>query len=583
VEDCREILERGYILTSDLAEVALTMAARTLALADACGGGGDEGGGDGGGVGGGGDGSAGGGGGGEAQAGLEGPVAAVKAARPLTRAAGKMPNDMEGGSGILVDAHRTVRQVEELATLTEGLKAKVEEGRELLERGYILTSDLGEVARTLAADGFGATGRLKMKAGVPVRSMLAERLGSVEEILEKMGGTAAFEYKYDGLRVQAHITPEGVRLFSRNLEEITGQFPDLVERFRGAAGAGEAIVDGECLPVDPDTGEVLPFQVVSRRRGRKYGLATGRSDGSLDGETGSTFEDEFPVVVVLFDMLLKDGEPLMDLPYPERRKRLEEGFGAVKDDGRGEGVGGKGGGEEGGGEDGGEGKGDGKDGSGPDTGVRLSTQMVTSDPAKASAFFDASLADGCEGVVAKSVADDSFYRAGARGWQWIKFKRDYRSEMTDTADLVVVGAFHGKGRRTGFYGALLMACHEAESGKYQTVCKLGTGFTDEALARMKELLTPHLTGGSGEVRPASVDSRMEPEVWLDPAVVLEVAGAELTLSPVHSCAMGKYREDSGLAIRFPRYTGRLRDDKSPENATTTAEMSGMYEAQLKKV
>ena len=215
--------------------------------------------------------------------------------------------------------------------------------------------------------------------------------------------------------------------------------------------------------------------------------------------------------------------------------------------------------------------------------VRLSTQIITSDPAKAGAFFDASLAEGCEGVVAKSVAGDSYYRAGARGWQWIKLKRDYKAEMTDTADLVVVGAFHGKGRRTGWYGALLMACHDPATGKFETVCKLGTGFTDEALVEMKGILEPHLSRGGGGSRPASVDSRMEPEVWFEPSVVLEVAGAEITLSPVHTCARGRFRKDSGLAIRFPRYTGRLRDDKGPADATTTEEMAGMYERQLKKV
>jgi DNA ligase-1 len=485
----------------------------------------------------------------EVYAAVDAAGSVVKAAKPLRKAAGSVPDGADGPVPQVKSALEICEGVERLAGDVEMIKARVESGRAALERGYILTSDLGEVARRLVSGGFPALEATEISVGVPVRSMLAERLGSVEEILEKMGGRAALEYKYDGLRVQAHMEGEKVRLFSRNLEDITAQFPDLCGKLREAFLGREAIVDGECLPVDPDTGEVLPFQVVSRRRGRKYGLRTERSDGTLDGQAARTFEQDYPVVVVLFDVLLLDGEALMDLPHPRRRELLEGAF------------------------DFGDGTGD----------VRLSTMIVTSSPGEAGGFFESSLANGCEGVVAKSVADDSSYRAGARGWQWIKLKRDYRSEMTDTADLVVVGAFHGKGRRAGLYGALLMACRNSARGTYETVCKLGTGFTDDMLARLKEMLAPRISGGDGSARPPDVDSRLEPEVWLEPGTVLEVAGAEITLSPVHTCAAGKYREGSGLAIRFPRFTGRIRDDKGATDATTAEEIGGMYERQLKRL
>ena len=177
------------------------------------------------------------------------------------------------------------------------------------------------------------------------------------------------------------------------------------------------------------------------------------------------------------------------------------------------------------------------------------------------------------------MAKDSIYQAGARGWLWIKFKRDYKSEMTDTVDLVIVGAFHGRGKRAGTYGALLLAAYNKETDTFETVTKLGTGFTDEDLKKLPELLRKHII----PLRHSRVQSKLEADVWFEPKMVLEVLGAEITLSPIHVCALDSIRKGSGLAIRFPRFTGNYRTDKAAEDATTSLEIVEMYRSQLKQI
>jgi DNA ligase-1 len=151
--------------------------------------------------------------------------------------------------------------------------------------------------------------------------------------------------------------------------------------------------------------------------------------------------------------------------------------------------------------------------------------------------------------------------------------------MADTVDLVVVGAFAGRGRRAGTYGALLMAAYDAEAGKFRTVTKMGSGFDDETLFKLPEIFKPHRL----RAKHPQVDSKLEADFWFEPRVVLEVRGAEITLSPTHTSAWGAVREGAGLAIRFPRFTGRWREDKSPEEATTVKEVLDMYRRQLRRV
>jgi DNA ligase-1 len=246
--------------------------------------------------------------------------------------------------------------------------------------------------------------------------------------------------------------------------------------------------------------------------------------------------DEWPVSLFCFELLYADGEDLTRLPYLERRARLER---AITPSGR----------------------------------LRLATAERVADEPALEAAFEQAVAEGCEGLICKSLSETVGYQAGARGWSWIKLKRDYRSELSDTLDLVVVGALAGRGRRTGMYGALLLAAYDADSDVFATVCKCGTGFSDAELAALPERLAPLRRGEP----PARVASRLQPDVWFEPGLVMEVLGAELTPSPNHVAALGRVTdEDSGLALRFPRFTGRYRDDKSPEDATTVAELLDLY-------
>jgi DNA ligase 1 len=172
----------------------------------------------------------------------------------------------------------------------------------------------------------------------------------------------------------------------------------------------------------------------------------------------------------------------------------------------------------------------------------------------------------------KSVSPAAGYQAGARGWLWIKLKRDYRTELADTVDLVVVGAFAGRGRRRGVYGALLLAAYDPAADMFRTVGKCGTGFSDAELAALPARLAPL----ARTERPAQVDARQAADVWFEPCLVLEVLSAELTLSPNHTAGWGQITEHSGLAMRFPRFTGRWRDDKTAPDATTTQELVDLY-------
>jgi DNA ligase-1 len=201
--------------------------------------------------------------------------------------------------------------------------------------------------------------------------------------------------------------------------------------------------------------------------------------------------------------------------------------------------------------------------------IRLSMGKTATRLEQMEAFFDEAVEDGAEGIMCKDP--QAPYKAGSRGFAWIKFKADYTEALVDTMDLVCIGAFYGRGRRAGWYGALLMAARD-EDGRFASVCKLGTGFDDETLKGLKARFARHESPG----KPARVVSGMEPDVWFEPAVVLEVQAAELTVSPIHRAAWGRIKPEAGLAARFPRFTGRWRDDKSPKQATSVDELVRLY-------
>ena len=398
------------------------------------------------------------------------------------------------------------------------------DNRPILERAYNLSSDLGAVAKAVAEGGLEAVKKFKIELGRPIRCMLAERLPTPEEIIKKLGKASA-EWKMDGLRMQIHKDGDRIVIFSRRLENLTEQFPDAVELARTHVKPKQAIVECEACAIDPDTGDLLPFQELMHRR-RKYGIEEAAK--------------EYPVALYMFDVLYVDGRDVTTEPYIKRREILEQII--VQDDW-----------------------------------VKVIPNIITDDPEELERFFQEAVQLGCEGLMVKDLKAP--YRAGAREFSWIKLKREYQAELTDTIDLVIIGAYHGRGRRAGRYGAFLLAAYDPEGDVFKATTKVGTGFTDEDLEKFKELLDPLRIPH----KHPRVVSLTEPDVWVVPKVVIEVVAAEITLSPTYPCGMDAIRKGSGLALRFPKFTGRIRFDKAPEDATTERELIEMYKSQLRKV
>lgn len=405
-------------------------------------------------------------------------------------------------------------------TIMDALASATGTTRPMLEGAYNVCCDLGRVAEAASSGGAGALGAFRMSVFSPVRPMLAERARSGAEALGRICPLAA-EYKLDGERVQLHTDGERTVLYSRRLEDITSYYPDIVERVPPAVSAESVVLEAEAVATDPSTGRFLPFQELMHRR-RKYGVEKAVR--------------EYPISANIFDVLYADGRGLLDMPYSERRDLLSK---AVKEDDF----------------------------------VRLVPMYEAGDEARIDEILEECLAAGAEGLMLKRP--DSPYQAGSRGANWLKLKAEYRSDLGDSLDLVVVGAFYGRGRRTGKYGTLLLATYDDGADFFRSVCKVGTGFTDEHLDRIYQMLSGSVT----LKRDPRVISGMEPDVWFAPRVVIEVVASEITQSPVHKAAMDSARKGAGLALRFPKFTGRVRADKAPEDASTDSELIALYRAQ----
>jgi len=397
------------------------------------------------------------------------------------------------------------------------------EARGDLEAAFNVCSDLGRVACVLAEKGIDAVRAIHTTVGVPIRMMAAKKLSDAEEIMEKIGKKAFVEYKYDGERVQVHKDGEKVILYSRRQEVITHQYPDVVQLILKHVKAESCVLEGECVAIDPETGKMRPFQELMRRR-RKTDIAN--------------MQKEVPVALFVFDILFLNGEDVTSRPMLDRRKMMEDTI-EVSDR------------------------------------VSLTIGELTEKPERLYEIFEDAINTGYEGVIAKAIHETSSYQAGARSWLWIKLKASYTEGLADSADLVIVGAIHGRGKRTGLYGAILAAAYDDMTDTYPTVCKIGTGFTEEMLAEFKERLEEHRI----ETRNPKVISSIEADVWFEPVEVIEVLGDEITSSPTHPAGKGRLPGDAGLAIRFPRFTGKWRDDKDPTQATTVDDLIEVFERQ----
>ena len=390
-----------------------------------------------------------------------------------------------------------------------------------LERAYNITSDLGLVATTFKKDGVKGLKKLKITVGKPIRMELAERAKSAQEIITRMG-ECALEPKVDGFRVQAHKDGDKVRMFSRNLEETTPMYPDVADAVRKQIQAKRAILEGEAIAYDPDTGDFMPFQETSQRR-RKYGI---------DEMTQS-----HPLKLLAFDVLYIDGEDVTGVNYKERHERLGKLIGEGN-------------------------------------GIQLIEQIFVKEPKEVDEFFMAKIEAGLEGIMAKRL--DSTYQAGARNFNWMKFKRAYQGHLRDTVDVVVVGYLRGRGQRAKFgIGALLCAVYDKKNDRFRSVAKVGSGLTELEWAAFREKFDAIAL----EHQHARVDSNMIPDVWVEPKYVMEVQADEITRSQIHTAGM--YGDEAGYALRFPRVVNPNRDDKSPEDATTEKEIVAMFDKQAK--
>jgi DNA ligase 1 len=445
-----------------------------------------------------------------------------------------------------------------LALAFTGLKSN----RSVLEKAYNVTSDLGTIARTLAKQGLESIKSLSITLFKPVRPMLAERVSTTEDALQRMDGLGLAEYKLDGERIQVHKGSSRVELFTRRLDKITHHFPDIVDSVK-SLGAEETILEGEVVAVDLNTGAYLPFQLLMRRR-RKHGI--------------NEAMENYPVVINFFDVLYLEGAETTSIAMSERRillekiiyhkgsgnrtparevkkykdKPLEESRNEAASITHGEGN---------------------NNSFDYNKRMKLVPQTIVKEASQIDSFMASAIENGCEGLMIKHPR--STYRAGAREFAWVKLKREYRSELADTLDLVIVGALYGRGRRVGKYGALLLAAYDSNADQFRSTTKVGTGFTDESLAQFfKDLEKYVLTH-----KHPRVDTGMKMDVWFEPKIVIEVIASEITLSPAHTAGIHSIKESFGLALRFPKFTGKIRDDKKPEDATSVEELVSMYKQQ----
>jgi len=394
------------------------------------------------------------------------------------------------------------------------LKVKI---REEIENAYNIFSDLGEIAGILKQKGLLGLREIRLAPGTPVRPTAAERLPSAKEIIEKLGKCAA-EAKYDGFRVAIHKNGDKIKIFSRQSEDITDMFPEIIEAAKTHLTPKKCIVEGEALAYNEETQEYYPFQITIQRK-RKYEI--------------EKKSKEYPLNLFLFDIVLCENENYMEKPLYERRAKLAS---IIKEGDI----------------------------------IKLSEQKIVDTPEELEKFFEEKISQGLEGVMAKDL--DAPYIAGARKYAWIKLKRSYKGSLQDTVDVVIIGYDKGKGKRTKFgLGALLAAAYNDKKDVFESVAKIGTGMTEEILANLEEMLSKT----SAKTKPARVISEIVPDVWVVPKYVIEVRADEITLSPMHSCGKEKGK---GYALRFPRMI-KYRMDKKPEEATTTEEIKKMFSAQ----
>lgn len=408
------------------------------------------------------------------------------------------------------------------ATIMESLSKAKTGNREFkgeLERAFNLCSDLGYVSEVFYERGEVGIKKFNIEVMRPIRPALAERLGSAEEIIKKLG-KCALDQKFDGFRAQVHKNGNDVKIFSRNLENITHFMPEIVEAVKRLKYK-KLIFDSEALTYDEDTNTLYPFQITIQRK-RKHNI--------------EKISESYPLRLFVFDIMLIDDEDLVNKPYHERRERIDEMFGE-------------------------------------DNIISKSKIIITNNPSDFTKFFEETVGSGLEGVVAKKL--DAPYSAGARNFNWIKIKRSYKSQLSDTIDIAILGYFKGRGARADFgIGAVLGGVYDKKTDTFETLTKVGSGFSEEQFKELRKMLDDTKVSH----KPARVNSIMVPDVWVDPKYVITVKADEITRSPTHTCGMEK---GTGYALRFPRAVSFVRSDKRISDVNTSKEIIEMFNNQKK--
>ncbi len=409
--------------------------------------------------------------------------------------------------------------------------------RPAIETAYHVRPDLGYIGKTLKQHGIKGLSKVVPAVFTPILMMKAQRVGNADEIFEKItDGT--IEPKYDGFRLQIHRKGDEVMLYSRGLENVTYMYPDIVAGVKKEITAKEAILEGEAIGFDPYGGNFLPFQETVQRK-RKYNI----DEKAL----------EIPLKMFLFEVLYVDGKTLLKETLDDRYEILKKITHLSGDIFK-------------------------------DT-LLLSQKERLDGKEKLEINFEDALSRGLEGIMIKK--SDGPYQPGARGYNWIKFKRNHSAKVEDTIDCLVMGYDQGKGKRADFgIGAFLVGVYDRKLDMFKTVAKIGTGLSDEEWRELKKRCNKIDVAH----KPAlyDVDKMMDADVWVKPEIVVEIKADEITRSPVHTAGRtlkesksGKALEvnEAGYALRFPRLT-RFRDDKRPEDVTAIGEVEDLYQHQF---